>query len=267
LAGSLLCGAGSCVIPEEELLDEDQLATTEHQITYNGHDYLFVTSPATWDQAQTHCANYTSNTGGGYHLVTINDAAEESFLNTSETSRGFSRWWIGYTDRGAEGSWIWPSGTSTYTNWAVHQPDNSREQDCAVDRFDGVDGWDDQPCEWTNRFICERDGLSVENKGVLNYSATATASATVNTATKSVHLLAGQLFTMGTCGIAGASANGDTWIRLRNPSGTEIASNDDAAFCGVGSSISITVATTGTHIIHAGCYTSSSCSGTVAFGY
>lgn len=253
-----------CLMPPEEASDED-LDVYSQEVTYNGHDYLFVTTPKTWYQAQTYCANYGAPYGG-YHLVTINDAGEEAFLDANESNRSKTNWWIGYSDQGVEGSWIWSNGYSTYTNWYPGEPNNNGDQDCAVDRY-YASQWDDQACGVSNVFICERDALAVGNKGSFTYSASFTYDATYNTSTYAVYLYAGQLFTAGTCGLPGASGNGDTWLRLKNPSGVEVASNNSSSACGWLSNFSIVAETTGTYVIHAGCFDTSSCSGTVAFNY
>ena len=117
-------------------------------------------------------------------------------------------------------------------------------------------------------FVCEKGSVSSTNNGSFSYSTANTANATTETTNSSVYLYAGQLFTAGTCGVAGAVANGNTWLRLNNPSGQEVASNDDAGgSCGLGSSLSLVIPTTGSYVIRAGCYSSTSCSGTVAYQY
>jgi hypothetical protein len=98
----------------------------------------------------------------------------------------------------------------------------------------------------------------------LTYSASNTNSAQQNTVNKTVSLTAGEKITLGTCGLTGASFSGDTWLRLRGPSGTEVASNDDECG-GRGSKITYTAPTSGTYEIRAGCYSSGSCSGTVVW--
>lgn len=254
-----------CLMETDDGIDDKDLSVASQEVSYNGHDYLFVTTPQAWHQAQTYCFNYGG--GAGYHLVTINDAAEESFLNSSEVGRGMSRWWIGYSDEGIEGSWIWSNGFSSHINWTPGNPDNASNQDCAVDRFDGNDGWDDQNCGWHNVFICERDSDATGNRGSFSYASSNTSSATTNVTQYSVFLFAGQLFTVGTCGVPGASGSGDTYLRIKNPSGVEVGKNDDSSGCGLLSNFSIIASTTGTHAIHAGCFSSNSCSGTVAFNY
>jgi hypothetical protein len=99
-----------------------------------------------------------------------------------------------------------------------------------------------------------------------SYSTSGTNNATVNTVNYNVGLYAGETFTIGTCGLAGATSSGDTYLRLFNQFGVEVASNDDA--CGATSSkIVYTVPTTGTYQVRAGCYSSGACSGTLAFSF
>lgn len=257
--------AASCgAVPEEE--EHLQLGSVEQKITYGGHDYLFVTTPKTWEQAQTYCSIL------GYHLVTIDDASEESFLNTQEAYRGLANWWIGYNDRGIEGWWVWTYGWSNYTNWYTpsNEPnDYQGMEDCATDRYhDDYERWNDWDCNLSFPFVCERESLPTSNRGGYYYSASNTASATINTYNFAVYLYATQLFTVGTCGVPGASGSGDTYLRINNPYGQEIAANDDSGDpCGLLSNLSIIAPVTGTYIIRSGCYGSGSCSGTVAFNY
>jgi hypothetical protein len=100
----------------------------------------------------------------------------------------------------------------------------------------------------------------------LTYTAVSTSSATVNTVNRSISLLAGQILTLGTCGVTGSSFSGDTYLRLYNPSGTQVAFSDDACG-GVGSNFTYTVpaGAGGSYQLRAGCYASGSCSGTAAW--
>jgi hypothetical protein len=242
------------------------VGVTESAITYGGHDYLFVTTPKTWDEAQSYC-----QLAGGYSLVTINDAAEESFLDTQEAHRFLYNWWIGANDKGIEGVWVWSNGSSSYTNWYPGEPNDAGGEDCAIDRYSSASStgqWNDVPCGNAYPFICERNSAPTSNRGSFTYSASNTSSATVNTHNYSLYLYAGQVFTVGTCGVPGASGSGDTYLRINSPNGQEIASSDDAGSpCGVLSNISIVIPVTGTYTLRAGCFSSNSCGGTVAFNY
>jgi len=100
--------------------------------------------------------------------------------------------------------------------------------------------------------------------GTYNYSATHTNSAQQNTVNQAVTLAAGQVITLGTCGVTGGTFTGDTYLRFFNPSGTQVGANDDACG-GTGSTLTFTAPTAGSYQIRAGCYSSNTCSGTVAW--
>jgi len=259
-----------CMAYEQESGGDLEYSSTESEISYNGHDYLFINTPKTWQQAQTYCATYNSNTSGGmgYHLVTIQNAAEESFLNTNEIARGFNNWWIGYSDIATEGTWVWSNDISMFANWSENNPDNLADQDCAVDRFNGTDFWDDTYCYVDHPFICERDAEAYGTDGSFAYS---TSGATV--VQESVTLKAGRVFTVGTCGLPGATGTGNTQLKLKyagqavpfaynNDSGSSLSCGSS----GVLSNFSVVIETAGTYVIEASCFTGS-CSGTVVYNY
>jgi V8-like Glu-specific endopeptidase len=96
------------------------------------------------------------------------------------------------------------------------------------------------------------------------FNATNTSSATRNTVNGTVTLAAGDKLTVGTCGVTDAAVTGDSFLRLRGPSGTEVASNDDACG-GAGSRITYTATVAGTYEVRAGCYQNTTCGGTVSW--
>jgi len=99
--------------------------------------------------------------------------------------------------------------------------------------------------------------------GSVVYYAGSTASATTNTANHDLILSAGQVLTVGTCGTPNAYTPTDTYLRLVDAGGVEVALNDDA--CGVASRITYTVPADGIYQLRAGCYSTNTCSGTVAY--
>nr|WP_239470410.1 serine protease [Archangium violaceum] len=101
--------------------------------------------------------------------------------------------------------------------------------------------------------------------GSFNFNASNTNSAQKNTVNHDVTLAAGQVIQLGTCTVTGASGTGDTYLRLYSPAGTNVVSNDDS--CGQLSYLTYTVPAGGggTYQIRAGCFSSNSCSGTVAY--
>ncbi len=96
------------------------------------------------------------------------------------------------------------------------------------------------------------------------YSATNTNSAQQNTVNKTVALTAGQTIKLGSCGLTGSAFTGDTYLRLAGPTAAIVASNDDACG-GLGSQITYTATAAGNYDIRGGCYSSGTCTATVAW--
>ncbi len=121
---------------------------------YNGdteNPYMFCQSLENWRNARTECNSY------GYELATINDAAEDSWINAVADSYSLQKWWFGLNDRAVEGTFVWASGqTSTYRNWHAGEPnDSGANEDCAqLNRFTD-NSWNDEPCSYSFRYICE----------------------------------------------------------------------------------------------------------------
>jgi hypothetical protein len=250
-----LAGAESAPAFQDEMLGE-----TQQRVMYNGHDYIFATTAKTWLQAHQSCADL------GYGLVTINNSSEDQWLQGYIGSSGSCCWWIGYNDRDTEGTWRWSNGSSSYVNWYPGEPNNyAGNEDCSTKYSEGR--WNDDDCSKQFPYICE----SVDGSVAINYfdySASNTNYAMQNTTNVAVTLNAGQIITVGTCGISGASASGDTYLRLYGPSGQQVAYNDDA--CGsLSSNFSYAVPSggSGTYVIKAGCYSSHSCSGRVGYTF
>lgn len=101
------------------------------------------------------------------------------------------------------------------------------------------------------------------SSGSFSYSATNTNSATQNTTNFDILMIAGQTLSVGTCGLVDASGIGDTFLRLFDPNDIQVAASDDA--CGLLSFIGFTAQLSGRYQVRAGCFSSGSCSGNVAF--
>ena len=91
----------------------------------NGHTYYRL-SNSNWTDAEAFAVNVV-----GGHLVTINDAAENTFvLNTFANAAGSGRVWLGLNDAKTEDTFVWSSGeTSAYTNWDPGEPNNVDNED------------------------------------------------------------------------------------------------------------------------------------------
>lgn len=100
--------------------------------------------------------------------------------------------------------------------------------------------------------------------GSFPFSATNTNSAQQNTIDAYVWIQTGRKITVGTCGLPGSSATGDTFLRIYDSNGLPVAANDDACG-GLASNVSYTSTAYVSYRILAGCYSNRSCGGTVAW--
>ena len=129
-----------------------------------GHCYLLFTAPKSWAVAKTNCEAMA-----GFHLARISSASEQTVVDNVS---GLDVSWIGGTDTGHEGTFLWDDGSAlTYTNWKSMEPDNGANEVGAVAEnciaLDGgfSGGWTDRPCApvsgtsvpQTYPYICERD--------------------------------------------------------------------------------------------------------------
>jgi len=143
------------------------------------------------------------------------------------------------------------SGVNSSQTGEVYSCDAASGGVCrTVDQPDGA-------CfDYRVRFLCP-------SNGTFSYSATNTNSAQQSTVNFNVALNAGQTLKMGTCSVTGSSGSGDTYLRVYGPGGTQVAYSDDS--CGLLSYLSYAATTGGIYQIRAGCYSTGSCGGTVAF--
>ncbi|MEO1524755.1 MAG: DUF4347 domain-containing protein [Planctomycetota bacterium] len=105
-------------------------------VVYNGSDYILSSANLSWEEAQAEAIAIGGN------LVSINDADEESFLQSAfGTSQTF---WIGLNDAAIEGEFVWANGDPvTYTNWRDSEPNDLGGQDYAM-MNSGIElQWDD----------------------------------------------------------------------------------------------------------------------------
>ncbi len=89
------------------------------------------------------------------------------------------------------------------------------------------------------------------------YVESNTDSAQQYTTNYSVSLTAGKTYEIATCD----NSSTDTFLRLFDSAGSQVTYSDDG--CGLQSKMTVTPSVSGTFSIHAGCYGSSSCNGTV----
>ena len=124
----------------------------------NGHAYKKIKCE-NWEDARTQAA------AEGAYLVTINDEAEQKWL---QTVFGSQPSWIGLNDIEQEGVWRWDNGEPVaYTNWGFQEPDdtNNGDEDYVILGPSGK--WEDvnignPQWQWIWTAFLEKDTLPVE---------------------------------------------------------------------------------------------------------
>ncbi|XP_058463979.1 clotting factor G beta subunit-like [Malaya genurostris] len=103
----------------------------------------------------------------GHQLATITSEEDSALIEQAiaKSSNKKGPWYIAGTDLGNEGQFVWistnkPVGYLTgYFNYSPGQPDNAggNENCLEIGRWGGV-VWNDVPCDWKQRYICEYVG-------------------------------------------------------------------------------------------------------------
>lgn len=107
-----------------------------------------------WDNAVQVCNQNNA------HIVTINDAAENSWvINFSIAGRP----WLGYNDIITEGNFVWSYDTSSYTNWYPGEPNNTMNAEDCVELYGNEYNatWNDIICSSGRETICEKAPILV----------------------------------------------------------------------------------------------------------
>ncbi len=132
-------------IATKDSLDADFGQCQSGWYEYDSHCY-FMAPAATWQNVEASCVSNNA------HLVTINNAAENSFVNGLT---GVNSAWIGLNDIALEGSYVWSGEQSSYLNWNSGEPNNwGGIEDC--DHIIGGSGaWNDLSCASALIGICE----------------------------------------------------------------------------------------------------------------
>lgn len=121
-----------------------------------GHWYDTVSGD--WRAAETNAIAL------GGHLVTINDASEQEWLNSNFDSSVL--YWIGFNDFETEGNWVWLSGEpATYTNWVPgSEPNGYTRENAAIMNWGSPGKWNDWWC------------LSCSSVGIAEWAPPATSN-------------------------------------------------------------------------------------------
>ena len=120
--------------------------------------YIRGPAPMTYFDAYWYCKLK------GTSLATIRNSNEN--YNANAICNG-GNCWIGYNDIGNEGHFIWLFGSSHYTNWQPHEPNNLHSEHC-VQLISHNQKWNDNDCY--NKYIplCNANGFSAKTDSLIN---------------------------------------------------------------------------------------------------
>ena len=122
--------------------DFSRITETPTQSHFNGHTYLYYSSPVTWYFAKEYCESL------GGHLITITSEQENQLAKQITDNNNV---WLGATDAGSEGTWYWITGESfEYSDWLELQPDNAPNEASGEENYAELNptwttqqGWND----------------------------------------------------------------------------------------------------------------------------
>ena len=101
----------------------------------------YVSTVINWADSRAQCVSR------GYDLSTITSLEEDELMYSTFTTSSYC--WIGLEDIDNEGTYVWVDGSdSTFTYWAVYEPNNVRnDEDCVHTK--GQPRWNDLVCTGT----------------------------------------------------------------------------------------------------------------------
>ena len=128
----------------------------------NDRCYATVATLLSWLDARRSCRAL----GNGWDLAAIHEEPVNQFLAALLTSET----WIGASDRGTEGTWIWvdtgdtfwngnadagSAANGAYVNWSDGEPNDNNGSDCARIQPGAGGTWADLDCAALRSAVCE----------------------------------------------------------------------------------------------------------------
>ncbi len=120
----------------------------------NGHSYQRIENAVTWTEAKNYCESQ------GSYLATITSKEENDFISQQLDSSNLL--WLGGTDAGHEGTWVWITNEPwSYSNWRAGEPSNTGsggDESYLIIEWEGE--WNDLDPNSERWFVCESDSNS-----------------------------------------------------------------------------------------------------------
>jgi hypothetical protein len=101
-----------------------------------------------WSDGRDYCNDR------GYYLARVEDEAENTWMMDTAFSFG-GAYFIGLSDEEDEGDWQWTDGSRPgFLPWIGGEPNGGDGENC-VEVRNPHRGWNDRPCYYDRRFVCE----------------------------------------------------------------------------------------------------------------
>ena len=118
------------------------------------HRYWICTRGRSWPEAREHC-----QTQGG-DMVVLDDEGESRWLAGRAMALRRQWYWVGLTDQGHEGHFVWVDGTALddrpFRNWNRGEPNNMEDNEHCVHMWAYSAGsWNDLVCDEPLGVLCE----------------------------------------------------------------------------------------------------------------
>ncbi|XP_028658661.2 C-type lectin domain family 4 member D-like [Erpetoichthys calabaricus] len=101
------------------------------------------------------------------HLVIVESAEEQNFLENKAKDFNYGGYWIGLTDQKNENTFVWVDNRPLDSNngfWDQKQPNGKRDENCVqLWGRNQQKHWHDYPCGTVAKRVCETTAFLLHN--------------------------------------------------------------------------------------------------------
>ena len=114
-----------------EIIANFGLQDGEFRLAVDGNAvYALIFRPMSWQEAEGLAGKLP---GRGWHLASIHSKEEHYYVCSLAATYGIGCFWIGFTDRAQEGTFVWSDGSPVnFTAWHPDEPNEHNGEDYTV---------------------------------------------------------------------------------------------------------------------------------------
>ncbi|XP_039608035.1 C-type lectin domain family 4 member E-like [Polypterus senegalus] len=133
----------------------------EGWVSFQSKCYFFSTDLLDWQSSQEKCMSMCG------HLVIVESAEEQNFLENKTKDFNDGGYWIGLTDQKNENTFVWVNNRPLDSNnrfWDKEEPSGKRDENCVqIWRTNQQKRWHDYPCGTVAKRVCETTAFLLYN--------------------------------------------------------------------------------------------------------